>query len=497
MKIRINNLKPHPKHSEIYQTPKDIRSEWKDLFTSIEENGMMQPIIISQDNTIISGHRRWMVAKNLSWNEVKVEKINVDEEKFNSMLVQLNTNREKTLAEKINEVLFLLKVIPKRQGQTLSEDEKGGRLTIIAKKLGKGFSRENISKIEKIEKADINKVGGNTSLIELLKNGGSIDSVFLMIGGHKNEKDDIEKIITEDGKYKLINGDSKLELDKIERNSIDMCFTSFPYWRQRNYEVGENENVNWGEEDNLEDYLKTSTEISRKIYDTIKETGSFYLNMGDTIRNQQYMFIPEQLCMRIMSLGFKLLNKIIWKKKNSKPLNLDKQLQPSYEHVFHFVKDVEKFKNRVLRFKTGDKFKVSGSVGDRRKQSNREKKKKIIISPYSRFRTFYDENEGYSDIIISAAARSQVTKKITRGDHPAVFDETLPLFAILQSTEVGDKVRDCCSGSGTVGVCTLFGREYIGIEVSKQYHKYGNRRLKYFNSIFDENEMKEFERMAA
>jgi DNA modification methylase len=52
---------------------------------------------------------------------------------------------------------------------------------------------------------------------------------------------------------------------------------------------------------------------------------------------------------------------------------------------------------------------------------------------------------------------------------------------------------DICSGSGTMGMSVMFGREYIGIEISKQYHKTANERLEYFTNKIDEKEIEEFE----
>jgi ParB/RepB/Spo0J family partition protein len=496
MKVGINELTSHPAHSGIYEAPDKIREDWKDLFNSISEYGMKQPIITTTNGVIISGHRRWMVAKELGWKQLEIQVEDVDDETAQSMLVQLNTNREKTDAEKINEALFLIEVVKRQQG---NRNSPGNRLEIIAEKLGKGFSRSNVEKIEKIKEADEKSETRNSSLIELLKKGASIHSVYEMIGGQKDEKEDIEKNIKKEGVYELICGDSFKKLETIKADSVDMCFSSFPYWDLKIYkdaDKGSGEE-NWGEEKKMEDYVKNTTQLVEKIYRTLKETGSFYLNLGDTIRGTQYQCVPERVCLSVMALGFKLVNKIVWVKKNPKPSSSKNQLQPTYEFVYHFVKDVKKFKNRKIRFKSKGKHKVLGKVGDIQKNGLKGKKKgKVISSPYKQFRNFYEENEEYSDIIKTAVARSQDVKKITGGDHPAIFPFTLPLFAILQSTEVGDVVMDCCSGSGTLGACTLFGRKYIGIELSDGYHKDSINRLEYFANNFNEEEMNKFESYA-
>jgi DNA modification methylase len=502
MKKSIKMLTSHPAHSGIYETPEKIREMWSDLVTSMDEFGMQQPILVTKENVIVSGHRRWMVAKELGWESIDVQEVNVTEKDFQSMLVQLNTNRVKTEAEKINEALYLLSVTPKRQGKkNLPEEEKGDRHERIAKKLGRGFSKSNIDKIEKIKQADDSGFQCGTSLIEMLKSGVAIDHVYQLMQGDKKKLDDVKEIIEcEMGTYKLINGDSKKELlTNISEGSVDMCFTSYPYFQQRQYEIlkdKDNSTPNWGEEENVEEFLKNCVEVAQGVYKTLKETGSFYLNITDTIRNRECMLIPENVCLKLKGIGFHLVNKLVWKKLNSKPQNLDKQLQPSYEMVFHFVKDVTKFKNRILRFNTGKKLTVKSSGGDRTENGIKKAKKKRVVSPYSRFRNFYDEQDGYTDIIKSAVAQTKEVKKITGIDHCALMTETLPLFAILQSTEIGDVVMDCCSGNGTVGVCTLFGRKYLGVEISKLYHSGAVKRLEYYKSAFDKEEMNEFESYA-
>lgn len=499
MNMKINQLKPHPQHSKIYYTPKDIRVEWADLFASMEDIGMKDAIHITTKNVIISGHRRWMVAKELGWSDVRVEIIDEEKENINSLIVQLNTNREKTQAEKINEVLFLLKTIKKRQGKNnLPDDEKGGRYEVIARKMGKGFCRENIAKIEKIQ---LNDIKSNQSFIDLLRQGASIDSVLKEIDNNKNlDTNNIEKIIQDEkGNYTLINGDAKVELDKVGFEQIDMCISSIPYWKQRTYDKNydNSEKVEgWGEEKKIEDYYNTSEQVFSKIYSTLNETGSFYLNISDTIKNGECLCIPDELCRIAKKIGFKLVNRIIWHVTNRKPQNLKKQLNTSYETIFHFVKDIEKYKHRQLRYKTKEKSVVSKSVGDRIKGNKKKTNKRIIISPYSKFRDFIENNSKCIDVIRTSVATTQELKKETGDDFPAVAPENLGVLFLLQSTNVGDKVMDVCSGSSTFGFCTMFGRKYVGVEISKEYHKIGKDRLDYFTKQIDEKEIKEFESLA-
>ena len=67
MKIHINQLKTCPINSEIYRD-----SDVGDLVNSIGEVGLLQPIVVTPDNTIISGHRRFKSIQSLGWR-VKID----------------------------------------------------------------------------------------------------------------------------------------------------------------------------------------------------------------------------------------------------------------------------------------------------------------------------------------------------------------------------------------------------------------------------------------
>ena len=68
MIFKVSEIKPHPKNSEIYDL-----SNINDLVLSIDEVGLLQPIIINRNNQILSGHRRFEAIKILEWDKVEVE----------------------------------------------------------------------------------------------------------------------------------------------------------------------------------------------------------------------------------------------------------------------------------------------------------------------------------------------------------------------------------------------------------------------------------------
>src|SRR6056300_836295 len=132
MKVKVSSLKHHPKNKEIYSL-----SSIEELMESISEVGLLQPLIIDSRNQIISGNRRFESVKRLGWEEVEVEVKDVKEGEEELLLIHFNKQRIKSFKELINEYLILDGYYRKGQGR---------RTDLTSAKLGKGSSRETISK---------------------------------------------------------------------------------------------------------------------------------------------------------------------------------------------------------------------------------------------------------------------------------------------------------------------------------------------------------------
>ena len=61
-------LKPHPRNSSIYGENEDISK----LIESICQSGWIKPLVITSDNVIISGHRRWEAALELGIESISL-----------------------------------------------------------------------------------------------------------------------------------------------------------------------------------------------------------------------------------------------------------------------------------------------------------------------------------------------------------------------------------------------------------------------------------------
>jgi hypothetical protein len=103
MIIPINLLKTCPVNSEIYRD-----SDVGDLVNSIGEVGLLQPIVVTPANLIVSGHRRFKAVQTLGWDEVEVEVKEVDQESIPLYIVLFNQSRNKVASEMIREIIVLM-----------------------------------------------------------------------------------------------------------------------------------------------------------------------------------------------------------------------------------------------------------------------------------------------------------------------------------------------------------------------------------------------------
>ncbi len=76
-----------------YNPRKELTSddkEYQKIKNSIEEFGYVEPIIINKDKTIIGGHQRLSVLKDLGYTEVECIEVDLDKTKEKALNIALN-----------------------------------------------------------------------------------------------------------------------------------------------------------------------------------------------------------------------------------------------------------------------------------------------------------------------------------------------------------------------------------------------------------------------
>ena len=69
--LNINELKPHPRNNEFFD---DMTGDaWEAFKESIKTSGIIEPIVVTKDMIIVSGHQRVRAAKELGLSTVMVD----------------------------------------------------------------------------------------------------------------------------------------------------------------------------------------------------------------------------------------------------------------------------------------------------------------------------------------------------------------------------------------------------------------------------------------
>ncbi len=83
--IEINNLNPAK-----YNPRQITKKQFEDLKASIDKFGLVDPIIINSDNTVIGGHQRLKVLRELGAEKIPTVRVNLSKEDERELNVRLN-----------------------------------------------------------------------------------------------------------------------------------------------------------------------------------------------------------------------------------------------------------------------------------------------------------------------------------------------------------------------------------------------------------------------
>lgn len=278
----------------------------------------------------------------------------------------------------------------------------------------------------------------------------------------------------------IITADVIDGLNRLPSQYADMCVTSPPYFGLRNYGV----DGQIGLEQTPEAYAEKLVKVFRSVRRILKDDGTLWLNIGDSYAgsngngtrqskwktadtyaaNYAYSLrkmtgrkdigykpkdligIPWMVAFALRADGWYLRQDIIWSKPNAMPESVKDRCTKSHEYIFLFSKSPHYFFD-------GEAIKEprAGSRG-------------AYGTPQSRLRNKRDvwnvATKGYS------------------GAHFAAFPPELIRPCILAGSRKGGIVVDPFFGSGTTGVvATEEGREYIGIDINKEYTELAWQRI--------------------
>ena len=161
----------------------------------------------------------------------------------------------------------------------------------------------------------------------------------------------------------IIQGDCLEEVEKLDSKSVDCVITSPPYWQLRDYGFPDQ----WGLEPTYQEYLEHLWSLMDEIYRVLKDTGTVWINLGDSYGNGSksprinkgkltsqelhnnrpdrngeaakcLLLIPHRFAIGCIDRGWILRNDIIWAKRNGMPESVRDRFSKKHEFIFFFVK---------------------------------------------------------------------------------------------------------------------------------------------------------------
>ena len=147
--VSIDSIFPSPENDNIYgEISHDL--EFQKLVASVNDEGVLEPLKVTKDNFIVSGHRRFAAAKRCRLTSVPVIYLPIYRSKMDSLtyrreLAKHNLQRKKTAAMSMKEALLAVdreiaykQMLEKRQER---DRDRPQELIIVGEQSRKGISQ--------------------------------------------------------------------------------------------------------------------------------------------------------------------------------------------------------------------------------------------------------------------------------------------------------------------------------------------------------------------
>jgi DNA modification methylase len=315
--------------------------------------------------------------------------------------------------------------------------------------------------------------------------------------------------------WKVLLGDNRETIKKIEDNTVQTVITSPPYFGLRRYGDSNDE---IGIEETPEAYISNLCNVFDEIHPKLKDDGTLFVNLGDTyssnvsegikkfgsknfqeerpgrqnvkqpgrkitgdLKPKDLIGIPWMFAFEMRRRGWYLRQDIIWDKPNPMPESVEDRCTKSHEYIFLLTKSPDYY----FDFK---------SITEKSETPLKEKKKTIKINNFS-----FDDLENFSNVVVddiegklketvwepdgTRRKRSVWSVPASCGEaigiqHFATYPVKLVDPCVKAGSKVNDIILDPFNGSGTTGVVAMEqGRHYIGCELNQEFEKIYTIRL--------------------
>lgn len=221
--IKITELKPHPRNNEFFD---DMTGEkWSEFLESVKTSGVIEPIVITQDMTIVSGHQRVRACKELGidsvWCEMKSYK---DEDSIIKDLLETNIRQRGDIGGSAKKVGLRINELERLYGiQNGSTHFQGNqhKEVVTNKSEAPTSTQEQLATRMKMSVDTLQNYKLLTEMIpeleELLDTGIVTKTTVLAVMKQLSEEEQLEMISSMDTTKKITQKQAQQYIDEIKR----------------------------------------------------------------------------------------------------------------------------------------------------------------------------------------------------------------------------------------------------------------------------------------
>jgi site-specific DNA-methyltransferase (adenine-specific) len=255
---------------------------------------------------------------------------------------------------------------------------------------------------------------------------------------------------------KLYNGDILDMFEKTPDSLIDLIVTSPPYNVGIDYD-------SWDDQKPIDEYFQWVENWLSECYRTLKDDGRIAINIPYECNMGERVMISSEYWQIMKKVGFKFFG-LVDLEENSphrvKTTAWGSWMSPSSPYIYNSKECV------ILAYKNSAKKLEKGDSQWNYTEMDVDGKTKKVYSQ--------EDKDEFMELVFSHWKYQNDSRPLTK----ATFSQDIPDKAIKILTYKNDLVLDCFSGSGTTALSAKkLGRNYIGFELSKEYHKISEERI--------------------
>lgn len=437
--IKVEDLKFSATYQSIYGGQSQD-TEFKNFCAIIEKYGIKEPLVVNGAMVVVSGNRRLDASLNIGLKEVPC--LIIESEASELLTVVHNQQRVKTPSAIMREIEVIEGHHRYRQGVRSDLNEEVAQARQECVNLAGGSSR--LKKLKQVKNL-IEDVYDDENGEEARQVWNDLDegrsSLHKTIGTLRYKKQQQERrntprpVIQLFESCRVVHKSCELILEEVAEGSVQTIITSPPYYKVRDYGLGEGE---LGQERTVDLFVSNLVAIFDPMKRALSDHGSLWVNLGDTVVNGQLLSVPHRFRLAMAEQGWILNDEIIWVRPNPRPLANSPRLTRSHEYIFQFVKQPGFYFD-------GTKFHDLKELG---------LKNSVLSTPATK----------YSEARKISAALGHTSV------HDSAFPVELPKVLMSLTSRPGDLVVDPFNGIGTTGLAAqAMKRNYLGFELNAEH----------------------------